>query len=53
MGDRLEQGIRAIDVAIFLANSVMAIEMKEKEVNGSGIIRRLNQQALDGLVTGG
>lgn len=49
---RLEQGVGVTDIAIFLANRVKAIDMKEKEMNGSGIIRRLNQQTLDGLVIG-
>ena len=52
MKHRLEQGVGVTDIAIFLANRMKAIDMKEKEMNGSGIIRRLSQQTLDGLVIG-
>lgn len=46
------RGFGATDITIFLANRVMTTEIKEKEINISGIIRSLNQQDLDGLVTG-
>lgn len=52
MKHRLEQGVGVTDISIFLANKVKAIDMKEKEMNGSGIIGRSSQQTLDGLVIG-
>lgn len=49
---RLEQGLGLLILQYILSKQGEGYRYEGKEMNGSGIIRRLNQQTLDGLVIG-